>query len=199
MSPFECYKTYLAMKQHFCKDNYDYHKYHGKSRASLQSFYKRRDRYWFEKLSRQKPDREIEDFFVANFASCDDPDQMWIGEIIKNGDDNYVAWKKRIQSLTYIFKEETESIFNVKDFDKMFMIKSGRHPQIFKEYLQSNISFESFMILNSILSFSKEYDKILDDPVWVLVSRRMKKYKPFLNIDVQRYTDILKNFVIGAK
>ena len=162
-------------------------------------FIKRRDRYWFEKLSRQKPDREIEDFFVANFASCDDPDQMWIGEIIKNGDDNYVAWKKRIQSLTYTFKEETESIFSVKDFDKMFMIKNGRHPQIFKEYLQSNISFESFMILNSILSFSREYDKILDDPVWVLVSRRMKKYKPFLNIDVQRYTDILKNFVMGAK
>jgi hypothetical protein len=187
------------MKQHFCKDNYDYHKYCGKSRASLQSFYKRRDRYWFEKLSRQKPDREILDFFVANFVSCDDPERMWIGEIIKNGETNYVSWRKRVQSLAYTFKEESESIFDSKNFDKMFAIERGRHPPILKEYLQSNISLETFMILNSILDFSSVYDKRLDDPVWNLVSRRMKKYKPFLNIDVQRYTHILKEFVLGGK
>jgi len=67
MVPFDTYKTYLALKNHFTKDSYDYHKYQGKSRASLQSFYKRRDRYWFEKLSRQKEDKEVIDFFVANF------------------------------------------------------------------------------------------------------------------------------------
>lgn len=199
MSPFECYKTYLSMKQHFCKDSYDYHKYCGKSRASLQSFYKRKDRYWFEKLSRQKPDREILDFFVANFVSCDDPERIWIGEIIKNGETTYISWKKRIQSLSYTFKEETETIFNAKNFDKMFKIYGGRHPPILKEYLQSNISFETFMILNSILDFSSVYDKKLDDPVWNLISKRMRKYKPFLNIDVQRYTHILKEFVLGGK
>jgi len=199
MSPFDCYKTYLSMKQHFCKDNYDYHKYCGKSRASLQSFYKRKDRYWFEKLSRQKPDREILDFFVANFVSCDDPERMWIGEIIKNGETNYVSWRKRVQSLSYTFKEESESIFNSKNFDEMFIIKKGRHPPILKQYLQSSISLETFMILNSILDFSSVYDKKFDDPVWNLISRRMKKYKPFLNIDVQRYTYILKEFILGEK
>ena len=56
--PFECYKTYLAMKQHFTKDKYDYVKYCGRSRASLQSFYKRKDRYFFEKMARQHPDKE---------------------------------------------------------------------------------------------------------------------------------------------
>lgn len=187
------------MKQHFCKDNYDYHKYCGKSRASLQSFYKRKDRYWFEKLSRQKPDREILDFFVANFVSCDDPERMWIGEIIKNGETNYVSWRKRVQSLSYTFKEESESIFNSKNFDEMFIIKKGRHPPILKQYLQSSISLETFMILNSILDFSSVYDKKFDDPVWNLISRRMKKYKPFLNIDVQRYTYILKEFILGGK
>ena len=77
------------MKQHFTKDKYDYHKYCGRSRASLNSFYKRKDRYFFEKMSRAHPDKEIEDFFVANFVSCDDPQTLWIGEIIRDGDSRF--------------------------------------------------------------------------------------------------------------
>ena len=66
--PFDTYKCYLSLKNHFTKDSYDYHKYCGKSRATIQSFYKRKDRMWFEKISRQKTDQEILDFFVANFV-----------------------------------------------------------------------------------------------------------------------------------
>jgi len=35
--------------------------------------------------------------------------------------------------------------------------------------------------------------------VWETVSMRMKKYSPFLNIDVPKYKSILKEVVIGAK
>ena len=52
VTPFECYKTYVAMKQHFTKDKYDYFKYGGKSRASATSFKGRKDRYFFERMSR---------------------------------------------------------------------------------------------------------------------------------------------------
>ena len=40
VTPFDAYKSYLGLKNHFTKPKYDYHKYCGKSRASLQSFYK---------------------------------------------------------------------------------------------------------------------------------------------------------------
>ena len=72
MTPFDVYKTYLAFKNHFTKENYDYFKYCGKSRASLDSFHKRKDRYFFERTSRQKNDEEIKAYFVANFAECND-------------------------------------------------------------------------------------------------------------------------------
>ena len=101
VTPFDAYKSYLGLKNHFTKAKYDYHKYCGKSRASLQSFYKRRDRFWFEKLSRQKDDKEVVDFFVANFVSCVDPQTLWIGEMIKTGETNFTDWKKKIQSLSY--------------------------------------------------------------------------------------------------
>ena len=38
MTGFEVYKTYLALKQHFTKQEYDYFKYNGKVRANENSF-----------------------------------------------------------------------------------------------------------------------------------------------------------------
>ena len=148
LEPFVCYKTYLAIKNHFTSDKYDYHKYSGKVRANLQSFYKRKDRFWFEKISRQKSDQEIVDFFVSNFVSCDDPQSLWIGEIIKEGETNYTNWAKKSQSLAYIFKQEILSVFTVKNFDQMFEIKNGQHPKLLKQYLQKNISIETLIILD---------------------------------------------------
>ena len=97
VNPFETYKSYLGLKNHFTRDKYDYHKYCGKSRASINSFYRRKDRFFFEKLSRQNSDEEEVDFFVSNFVSCDDPQSLWIGEIMKNGEKNYNSWRKKVQ------------------------------------------------------------------------------------------------------
>ena len=43
------------------------------------------------------------------------------------------------------------------------------------------------------------FDKKLQDPVWQTVSRRIKKYNPFLNIDVFRFRKILKEVILGEK
>ena len=196
VQPFDTYKAYLGLKNHFTKEKYDYVKYCGKSRASIESFYKRRDRFFFEKISRQKNDEEVIDFFVANFVSCDDPQSLWVGEIMRNGEDNYTNWKRRTQSLSYVFKEEIGNVFSGKDFDKMFEVKGTTHPQIIKEHLQENISLETLIILEKILGFKKNFDKKLDDPVWKFLSMRMKKYNSFLNINVLQYRNLLKQIVI---
>ena len=196
MTPFDVYKTYLGLKNHFTKEKYDYHKYCGKSRATVQSFYKRKDRFWFEKVSRQKTDQEVIDFFVSNFITCTDPSKLWIGEMIREGEGRYTEWKKRTQSLTYLFREETGSIFTDNNFDAMFSLEGTSHPQILKEYLRNNISIETFVILDRILGFRENWDKKLQDPVWETVSLRMKKYSPFLNINVPRYKKVLQEIVL---
>ena len=196
MMPFDAYRCYLSMKNHFTKDKYDYHKYRGKSRATVQSFYKRKDRFWFEKLARNKSDQEVVEFFVSNFITCTDPGKLWIGEMIKDGEGRYTEWKKRNQSLSYVFKEETETLFSDGNFDSMFAMDGTRHPQILKEYLRKNISIETLVILDKILGFRGNFDSHLKDPVWETVSMRIKKYSPFLNIDVQRYKQILKQVVL---
>ena len=193
--PADAYRCYLALKNHFTKDHYDYIKYRGKTRASNAAFYKRKDRFWFEKFARQKNDKEIEEFFVSNFIYSTDPSTVWIGEMIKEGEGRYQEWQKKVQSLTYVFKEETESVFENKKIDDMFDCSKG-HPPILKIYLRGDISLESMVIYDRILGYGKDFDKRLKDPVWETVSRKIKKYSPFLNIDVSRYKKILKEVII---
>lgn len=196
MMPIECYKTYLAMKQHFTKDTYDYLRYCGRVKASATAFNKRKDRYFFERMSRQKNDKEIEQFFIANFASCDDPQSLYMADIVKNGEKTFTDWQKRTQSLSYIFKEEIRSVFEDNNFDSMFVVDGNRHPQIVKEFLRGNVSIETLIILDKILGYKSRFDKKLTDPVWVLISKRISKYSPFLNIDVFRYKETLKEIIL---
>jgi hypothetical protein len=196
MTPFDCYKTYIAIKNHFTKDTYDYHKYLGKTKVNLQSYYNRKDRYWFEKLSRNKNDKEIINFFVSNFVSSKNSQSLWIGDIIRNGEEKYKNWEKKIQSLSYSFKEEIKNIFTSDNFDLMFSIHQNNHPKIIKEYFKGNISIETLIILDKILNYKKYFDKNIKDPVWQMTSTLMNKYSPFLNINIFQFKKILKEFIL---
>ena len=195
--PFDAYKQYLSLKNHFTKEKYDYHKYCGKSRATVQSFYKRKDRFWFEKIARNKDDKEVVEFFVSNFITCTDPSKLWIGEMIREGEGRYTSWKRRTQSLSYVFKEEMESVLAYRDINDAFASSNGHSP-ILKEYLSGDISLETMVICDKILDYRTDYDKKLTDPVWETVSMRLRKYSPFLNIDVPHYKKILKEMVHGT-
>lgn len=196
--PFDAYKCYLSLKNHFTKDSYDYFKYCGKSRATVQSFYKRKDRMWFEKISRQKTDQEVVDFFVANFVSCPDPETLWIGEMMKEGEQRYLNWQKKVQSLSYVFKEESQSLFENNNFNDIFKCIKG-HPILLKKFLSGEVSIETMVLFDRIFSYTKNFDKKLQDPVWKTVSRRIKKYSPFINTDIFRYRKILKEIILEDK
>ena len=116
--------------------------------------------------------------------------------MIKNGEARYVDWKKKVESLSYNFKEETSSLFADGNFDAMFYVDGSRHPDILKEYLGGKVSLETMVICDRILGYREEWDKKLDDPVWETVSLKIKKYKPFLNINVFRYKKILQKVVL---
>jgi hypothetical protein len=122
---------------------------------------------------------------------------MWIGEMIREGEGRYTSWKRRTQSLSYIFKEEMESILANRDINNAFASSNG-HPPILKGYLSGDISLETMVICDKILGYRTDYDKKLTDPVWETVSMRMRKYSPFLNIDVFHYKKILKEMVHGT-
>ena len=194
MAPFEVYCEYLALKNHFSNPKYDYFKYNKKVRATITSFNKRKDKYFFEKTSRKYKDEEIVNFLVANFVESTSVNQVWIGEIINSGERNYSEWMRRQQSLTYLFKEQSNELLSENELESLFNCTKG-HPKILKEFLSGRLSLETFVIYDKIFQFSKNFDKKLTDPVWETVSLKLKKYNPFLNIDVFQYKKILREIV----
>lgn len=194
MSPFETYQTYLSMKSHFTNSKYDFFKYRGKSRATIASFNKRKDKYFFERTSRKYDDKEIVDFLLSNFISVDNPQNLWIGEIINSGEKTYAKWMKRQQSLSYLFKEQSEELFSETKLDDAFSCSKG-HPPVLKRFLSGKISLETLVIYDKIFMFGGIFDKTLLDPVWEIVSLKMNKYSPFLNIDVLKYKKFLRGII----
>jgi len=194
VSPFETYQHYLSLKNHFTNPKYDFFKYGAKTRASITSFNKRKDKYWFEKTSRKYSDKEVVDFLVSNFTATDNPQNLWIGEIINSGERKYADWMKRQQSLTYLFKEQSNELLLENDLESLFDCSKG-HPKILKKFLGGNISLETLTIYEIIFHFSKNFDKKLNDPVWESVNLKIKKYTPFLNINVFNHKKIIKEIL----
>tara|TARA_B100001287_G_scaffold142186_1_gene119581 strand:+ start:5393 stop:5989 length:597 start_codon:yes stop_codon:yes gene_type:complete len=190
MTPFDTYKQYLAFKNHFTREKYDYHKYGGRSKAKVESFYKRKDRYFFEKTSRKYKDSEICNFFLANFVATDNPERVWIGNIIRSGETVYKDWIRRSESLFYDFKSQTNKLLDTYELEDLFDTSKG-HPPILKEHLANRFSVENMCIYQKLFSYCDDFDKKLDDPVWKAVGMKVRKYLPFMKIDRKKYKDFI--------
>jgi len=195
MNGFEVYKIYLAIKLHFTskKQSYDFHKHLGRTTARLETFTKRRDRYFFHKLSKSYNNSTIVDYFLSNFVSNTN---LWVGDIIgKSGDDTYKQWSKKIEALHYYYEQDIDYILERKHkFDDLFIVKDGQHPPILKMFLSKRINFETFIILDDILSFTKQLNKNITEKVlWPKLYDRMTRYRPFLKYNVTKYKKSLRN------
>ena len=194
MSPYDVYTTYLALKKHFTDQKYDFFKYNGKTRSSVSAFNKRRDKYFFERMSRKLSDEEIKMYFIANFIATENPSAVWVGEIMQSGERNYQQLSKKYQSITYTFGQECSDLFEEFSLPDAFDTSRG-HPPVVKKYLAGELSVESLVILDIIFGFCKKIDRKLNDPVWETVSFKIKKYRPFINIDTDKCKKILRDLI----
>ena len=194
MNGFEVYKIYLAVKLHFTSKarSYDFHRHLGKTTARLETFTKRRDRYFFHKLSKSYNSNTIVDYFVSNFVTNTN---LWVGDIIgKTGDDNYKQWSKKIEALHYYYEQDIDYILEQDyKFDDLFKSVNGQHPPILKMFLSKRINFETVLILDEILSFTKQLNKNISEKVlWPKLYDRMIRYRAFLNYNLTKYKMTLK-------
>ena len=198
---FDVYKTYLAVKLHFASDTYDYYKYGGKVNAKLDTFTKRKDRYFFHKLSTKYAEADILDFFVANFLA---DSKRWIGNLLANdGRGVYLDYKKRKESFIYHFKQECGII--VSDFSKRglsfddgFLPPNGQHPRMLRLLIQKKVSYQTAVVLNYFLGFTKNWDKeITEKIVWPEISLKVARVKPFINFNATECKLIMKDVFVN--
>ena len=189
MEPIDVYLMYCAMKAHFGNTDYDFITYKGKSRVSRDSFYKRKDRFFFVKLSRKyKEYDEIRDYFISNFIKDRN------GYISSFNNENYENWKIRRYSFYDIFSEEIRPF--VKEFNPLFEVKKFEHPKLMKEFLGGRLSLETLIVLDELVKFTKKWNqKLKDDIVWSDLKKIMNDYKRFLTIDKNKYRIQLLNLI----
>ena len=183
---FDIYTMYLALKQHFTTESYDYFKYHGRVKANKESFLRRRDRYFFHKISKKKDPLH---FLLANFVEKGD---FYIGD---NPDDEiYLKWKGNQEKLTYTFKNDIDQLES--PFYDNFKT-DGQHPLVLQLFYQKKISKETLIIINDI--FRNEifdyWNEVISDPVvWPQTYKLLTKYKPFLSYDKKKLFSELVDF-----
>ena len=181
MEPIDIYLMYCAMKAHFGKGDYDFVTYKGKTRIKRDTFYKRKDRSFFARLSRKyKTELEIKNYFVANFIK----DKK--GYIANFSNENYESWKLKRQGFFDIFDMEMTPL--VQAFENLFRIEKNQHPKLMKEFLGGRVSLETMIILEELVSYKKAWNKQLeDDIIWIDLRNLMDNYERFLTIDQAQY------------
>jgi hypothetical protein len=196
---FESYQLYVSLKQHFNYSNtYNYIKYKGRScKITLSAYEGRSDKYFFETLGDRKT-KDLLQYYVANFAYYGS-DVIWIGDLhSKESEDVYVAWQKRVQSLSYIFEEDLKEVneFLIArglGFDRLFDVEEDEHPIIFKFVQQRMIEVETYIIMDKILGFSKRIAKdIKDSYIFPSEQYRYDRYTEFLNLENVKFVKIMK-------
>lgn len=184
---FKLYVNYLAMKKHFTTDNFDYHKYNGKIRATFEKYMTRPDVYFFHKLSK------TEDPHNRMLSNMVVKPTVWIRDIVEDaGEERYTEWKKKMDSLSYLFKGELNKLN--EDYKANFVSVDGQHPYIMSLYLQKQISLETFTILASSANiFPYWSENVVDKIVARDIIRLSRKYMPFLDINQKKYKDIIRD------
>jgi hypothetical protein len=186
MTAFECYQEYVSLKTHFTTFSYDYFQRNGKTTANWDSYEKRKDKLFFEKLRKFK---DVQGFLVANLL---DNDSFYVGDCVLNERtrDIYIDWKKRTESLSYRLRQDLNKLDD--DFDTNFRVNDG-HPYILRLFLQGEICLETLVILFTMVNILPSWNKQLDDPIWKMMRRKILKYKPFLKYDQGKIAALILN------
>lgn len=197
MTGRETYNLFHAIKFHFNSSlAYNFTKYAGKGlMPSDSAWIKKSNKYYYEKLGHNKKDYLLK-YFVANFV---EHDIMWIGDLDSStAEGNYLQWKKRIESLSYVFESELNDIKSLLEkhdttFDSLFKTKDGEHPVLFRLLLQKMICIETYIIMDLILGFTKNWKSSIDDKyIYPEVQYKCDRYNEFMNFEVNKFKPILQ-------
>jgi hypothetical protein len=189
MQPFDAYSMYNALKLHFEQDSYDAVKYNFKSNVSPKSFFARKDKYFFAKLAKTYDDKLLQ-YYIANFKNG----ISYVGDMLnEGGETNFKQHMKVRESIHREFQKDINGLIDMDiQFDDLFMTKQT-HPLIVKLLMREEISLETVVILDSILGFMKrEGSKITETIIWPDISRKIMKYKPFVDFNKDKCVSIIK-------
>jgi len=188
MNSFQVYSTYVALKTHFSRKTYDYFKYQGSVKTSEKAYSKRPDKYFFEKISNKYTSKDqVIQYFVSNFLVNSN------FHIIQMNDKNYLEWQRKMQSFSYLFSTDVDTILEkCTTINECMQCNNSNHSQVLKLFLGGNVMMETLIMLNRLTGFIDRYDDLLsEDVIWKQLSFTLKKYDPFIQGSSKQVKEII--------
>lgn len=193
INSFQSYKLYLILVNAF-KKGYDPVKYSWKIRVQQNSFEKRKDKYFFEKIQKGFDIFEQQKIFMVNLLANQD---QWIGDMLSQ--DSIMFYRKymsRFNDLSILFKEDLQNLIlfcksKGRMFKSLFLIEDNKEPMIFKLLQNDSIQYETFILLDSYFNIIEMLDESKNF-IWDQYSVRIKAYKNLFVIDKLEVIKILK-------
>lgn len=177
----------MALKTHFNDLKYDIVEMKGRIKTSKEGFVGSGKAFSFRRLVKLYNDHEVIEFMISNFIKGD----RWGGVFDAEASKNYQEWKRRKESLSYIFKEELSEVVSeareigIKDICKTE--DHHDHPYIVKSFMRGSISPETLVIVNKLTKFADNVS--CNDPFWNDVHKLIIKYSPFVKVDLTKFKD----------
>ena len=92
--------------------------------------------------------------------------------------------------------------FNAKrlSFDDGFSVFGGQHPRFLQLLLSKKISYETFIVFEDNIQFTKKWNKqIKEKVVWPTVEKKVNKYKSFVKYNNTAAKMILKDVFVSGE
>jgi hypothetical protein len=198
MDGFKAYRYYLAIKLHFTSEKFNVFENRGNVKGTREAFTARNDRYIFEKLANKyNDDREIIQFFVANFAYGNES-AIYEGQ---QAEENLVEWIKRKQSITQRFIDDLATILTHTEVNRLpqtsiFNFIDSAYPVTLELFVGGKVSIETLRIIDDFYPIiAKWQDNTSIKYIWNQELLRIKKLTGFVKYDRIKAEKIFSHFM----
>lgn len=190
MTGYEAFCLYNSLKMHFTLESYDYFKYNGKTKTSIDAFENRKDKYYFYKLSRRNTKEDYIDFLVSNFVH---DENVWVGTLLT--EEAMMIHRDRmkvIQSLSYTVGEDFSKLIDKCSDPNELLKVEGEYPILLTMMLQKDIRIETMCIMNALMNFFPMWNKKITDTIrWPQIRKKCLKYTSFIQFDGYKMKNLL--------
>lgn len=194
LSAFDTFCLFLALKNHFTQENYDFIKYNGKTSATRAAFDKRKDVLQFQKLSRKAHAENIQNYIIANLVAG----RTWVGQFLENDAElAFEIYQNAYSNLLETVERELRQSLENCEASRLFKIDKHEYPQILLDQLDGTISYLTLVVLNNFVQFIPRYNEAYaGDEVWGSTAMMITKLTSFVNYDRRLFHFKLKEILL---
>lgn len=202
IDPLVAYQIYSSLKLHFTRDKYDYATYGLNKRTfSLDSLRRRNDRYFFERLATEFPDKmDLEYACAATFVHKPD---VWVDQILTD-QTWYNEHRRYIGNPLYSFKRDISALLQRAEPKALLIPTLTKTPLLYRLLTSSEFSIQTLTLLERTITIVSYYERFYSSKSPLMFDiiqpqlMRVKKLTPFVHIDTSDTVEEMKAYAVDS-